>query len=155
MRIFAARLGSLARAEDIVQAMYERIATVPPGETIANPLAYLFRLGSNLILDDVRQRRRTTLREQAWSGLQGEQVGGARASDVPSPEQVAAAREGLQRLLSALDTLPPQTRRAFTLHKLDGLSHAETARALGVSRSAVEKHISMALKLLVQRTAAK
>ncbi len=53
--------------------------------------------------------------------------------------------------MAALDELPPQCRKAFRLHKLDGLSHAETAAAMGISRSAVEKHISAALKFLLAR----
>ena len=50
-----------------------------------------------------------------------------------------------------METLPPQTQRVFRLHKLQGLSHQETAESLGVSKSAVEKHVSLALKLLTER----
>jgi len=42
-------------------------------------------------------------------------------------------------------------RQAFRLHKLEGLSHAETARRMNISVSAVEKHISAALKLLLRK----
>ena len=132
--------------------MYEKVAAVRADEQIASPLAYLYRLGSNLLLDDVRQQRRQAARESAWADLQGADLGDARASDMPSPEQAADAQARLRRLLAEVDRLPPQTRRAFTLHKLQGLSHADAARAMGVSRSAVEKHISLALKLLVERT---
>jgi DNA-directed RNA polymerase specialized sigma24 family protein len=41
--------------------------------------------------------------------------------------------------------------RAFRLHKLEGLSHAETARAMGISVKVVEKHVSAALKALTRR----
>jgi RNA polymerase sigma-70 factor (ECF subfamily) len=37
------------------------------------------------------------------------------------------------------------------LHKFDGLTHAETAARMGISRSAVEKHVSLALGHLLKR----
>jgi DNA-directed RNA polymerase specialized sigma24 family protein len=40
--------------------------------------------------------------------------------------------------------------RAFRLHKLDGMSHAQTAQVMGLSVKAVEKHISAALKALTR-----
>ena len=152
VRVFASRLRSRARAEDIVQSMYEKVAAAPD-EEIAEPLAYLYRMGTNLLLDEARQQKRQAARENAWADLQGAKIGGVRASDMPSPEQAAAARARLQRLLAAVETLPPQPRRAFTLHKLDGFSHAETAQTMGLSQSAVEKHVSLAIRLLVERTA--
>jgi len=40
------------------------------------------------------------------------------------------------------------TREVFFMHRLQGLSHAEIAEKLGVSKSAVEKHIASALTIL-------
>ncbi len=50
-----------------------------------------------------------------------------------------------------LRDLPPATRRAFELHKLEGRTHAETAALMGISRSGVEKHMMAALKFLLAR----
>jgi RNA polymerase sigma-70 factor (ECF subfamily) len=41
--------------------------------------------------------------------------------------------------------------RAFRLHKLQGLSHAQTAQVMAISVKSVEKHISAALKNLTAR----
>ena len=153
VRAFTARLRSASRAEDLVQSMFEKVVGAPAGEAIGNPDAYLYRLGMNLMLDEVRQVRRRVARDSAWSDLQGESLGAMRAADAPSPERTAQARERLQHLLQKVETLPPQTRRVFRMHKLEGMSHAETARALGVSKSAVEKHVSLALRLLTERDA--
>ena len=71
------------------------------------------------------------------------------AADEPSPEQAVAARQAMRRLAAAVDTLPPKTRRAFELHKFEGLSQAETAARLGVTRKTVEKQLAAALKQLV------
>ncbi|MEG8041644.1 sigma factor-like helix-turn-helix DNA-binding protein [Sphingomonas sp. LR59] len=38
--------------------------------------------------------------------------------------------------------------RVFRRHKIVGLSHAEVAAEFGISRSAVEKHIAVALRHL-------
>jgi len=61
-----------------------------------------------------------------------------------------AARQRLAQLTARLTTLPTKTQEAFRLHKFEGLSHAETAARMGVSRSAVEKYISAALKHLLE-----
>ncbi len=151
VRVFTARLRSQARAEDLVQAMFEKVMAVPAQEQIGNPVAYLYRLGTNLMLDDVRQARRQRARESAWADLQGERRGGERASDAPGPQRTVEARQRLAWLMAAVETLPPQTQRVFRLHKLQGLSHQQTAESLGVSKSAVEKHVSLALKLLTER----
>jgi RNA polymerase sigma-70 factor (ECF subfamily) len=71
--------------------------------------------------------------------------------DLPDAEAVYEARERLARLAAAIAALPPQCRRVFTLHKLHGLSHAEVATRLNISRSAVEKHMSAALKHLARQ----
>ena len=70
---------------------------------------------------------------------------------VAAADEALASRQRLAKLVAELETLPPRMRRAFQLHKLEGMSHAETARAMGISISAVEKHVSGALKALMGR----
>ena len=151
LRFFTARLKSHAAAEDLVQEIYEKVARTSPDEVIENPAAYLFRLGANLMLDNLRSDRRRGARDAAWLQSRRLTRSGGEASDEPSADEVLASRQRLQRLLAAVKDLPPQSKRAFQLHKLQGLSHAETAKAMGVSKSAVEKHISAALKFLLVR----
>ncbi len=152
VRVFTARMRSQTRAEDLVQAMFEKVMAVPVQDQIGNPVAYLYRLGANLMLDDIRQAQRQRVRETAWSDLQGDRHGGERASDAPGPQRSVEARQRLAQLMATVETLPPQTRRVFRLHKLQGLSHQRTAESLGISKSAVEKHVSLALKLLTDRS---
>ncbi len=47
--------------------------------------------------------------------------------------------------------MPPKAAEAFRLHKMAGLSQAEVAERMGVSRSAVEKYVSASLKELLLR----
>lgn len=150
LRYFTMRLNSEAAAEDVVQDIYVRIVTAEIG-AVENPSAYLYRLGSNLMLDRLKQQRRARARDDAWHGAQYVRAGGEDVANLPRIEDAVSARQRLQRLMAAVDELPPQRRRAFQLHKLEGLTHGETASAMGISRSAVEKHISAALRHLMER----
>jgi RNA polymerase sigma-70 factor (ECF subfamily) len=149
-RYFALRLGSAEAAEDLVQDIYFKIAA-GVDEEIANPAGFLYRLGSNLMLDRLKQQRRAVRRDHGWSQAHSIELGGEAVADVPAADEALASRQRLARMLAALEDLPPACRRAFRLHKLEGLSHAETAAAMGVSKSTIEKHISAALKHLVKR----
>ena len=140
-------MNSASDAEDLIQDLYLKISAMAPGEAVENPSAFLYRTAVNLMLDRSRSSRRSGARDDAWRRSQG--AGIADIADEPSPEQATAARQRLRQLVDAVATLPPQTRRAFELHKFEGLSHQETAQRLGVSRKTVEKQISAALKSLI------
>jgi RNA polymerase sigma-70 factor (ECF subfamily) len=151
VRFFTMRLRSAPAAEDLVQDIYVRLSGLEnPGE-IQNPMAYLYRLGSNLMLDRLRGERRTGRRDAAWMDSQTSRVGAEEVSSEPSAEAVVAARQRLQLLTAALSELGPQTQRVFRMHKFEGMSHPQVAAELGISRSAVEKHMMAALKHLLAR----
>jgi len=150
VRYFTLRLSSAAAAEDLVQEIYLRIAQ-PQAADPGNPEAYLYRVGSNLMLDRLKQQRRAAARDHAWQDSRYVRIGGEEAANDPPAEEALDARARLQTILQAVEELPPQRRRAFRLHKLEGLTHADTAAAMGISRSAVEKHISAALRLILAR----
>jgi RNA polymerase sigma-70 factor (ECF subfamily) len=151
VRFLTARLGSKAAAEDLVQDLYVRLATSEWTGPVANPSAFLYRVAINLMLDRNRGDRRVGQRDQAWQDGQSVTIAGAAAVDAPSPEQAAAARQRLRQLMAAVETLPPKTRRAFELHKLEGLSQAEAAERLGVTRKTIENQLAAALRHLVER----
>ncbi len=50
--------------------------------------------------------------------------------------------------LDALNQLSPRTRAAFMLVRFEGLSYKATAAQLGISVSAVEKHVTKALRIV-------
>jgi RNA polymerase sigma-70 factor (ECF subfamily) len=151
VRFFAARTRSMAEAEDLVQELYLKLLGLNPSIDVKNPSALLYRMGSNLLQDRMRGERRARLRDFAWRESAQVALGGEDVADEPAADEVVASKERLRQLTEAVATLPPQMRRAFRLHKLEGLSHVETARAMGISTSAVEKHISAALRMLLKR----
>jgi RNA polymerase sigma factor (sigma-70 family) len=150
LRFLRARTGDAAEAEDVVQELWIRLQTSNVGP-VANGRAYLFQMANNLVLDRVRERRRRALRDHEWTRvvqLGGGEVHAEAAAPDPGPADLLIEREELRQLESAVASLPEGARRAFCLHKVDGLSHAEVAAKLGISRSGVEKHIAVAMKHL-------
>jgi RNA polymerase sigma-70 factor (ECF subfamily) len=151
VRVFAARLRSVAEAEDLVQDLFLKVQALGELEVEGDGSALLFRMANNLMLDRLRSQARAGARDENWRGLQTTTLGDQPVADAPSAEDVVAGRQRLDVMMATLETLPTQVAKAFTLHKLDGLSHAETAVAMGVSRSAIEKHVSAALKALMAK----
>jgi RNA polymerase sigma-70 factor (ECF subfamily) len=153
VRFLAARAGSLAVAEDLAQELYLKLAARDPTGEIGNPTAMLYRMALNLMLDRARGEARSTARDTAWRRVAATEIGGVDIADEPPADEAAASAQRLRLLVAAVRELPPQAGRAFRLHKLEGLSHAETARAMGLSVKAVEKHVSAALKALTAKLA--
>ena len=145
LRYFRVRLRSEEAAEDLVQDIYLKIVD-RRDEAIDNPTAYLYRLGTNLMLDRIKVRRRAEAR-----GAHVSDVGGAQIAEEAPADEAAAAKLQLSRILEAVKALPPAAQEAFRLHKLEGLSHAETAAAMGVSRSSIEKYMMASLRLIVAK----
>jgi RNA polymerase sigma-70 factor (ECF subfamily) len=151
LRYFRARLRSPEAAQDVVQDIYLKIAR-RPAEPIDNPSAYLYRLGANLMLDHIKRERRVQRRATAWREATLEtDTGSQSAADDPPADRAVAARERLRLIIAAVDEMSHPVREAFRLHKLEGLSHAETAAAMGVSRSSVEKYIMTSLQHILKR----
>jgi RNA polymerase sigma-70 factor (ECF subfamily) len=150
VRFFAARVGHRA-AEDLAQELYLKVAGRPETGEADHPAALLYRIATNLMLDRSRGEQRAAARDAAWRRSAHHALGGEDVADEPAADEATASRQRLRQLVAAVAELPPQMQRAFRLHKLEGLSHADTARAMGLSVKSVEKHISAAVKSLTAR----
>lgn len=152
VRFFAARTGSAATAEDLAQELFLKLSTRDRGDiAVENPVALIYRIATNLMLDRARGDARATARDGAWRALAHASIGDEDVAEEVPADDALASRQRLRQLIDAVAGLPPQMQRAFRLHKLEGKSHAETARIMGLSVKAVEKHISAALKTLTLR----
>lgn len=142
-RFLVARTGSPAEADDVMQELWLRIADARSGP-IASPKSYLYRMAQNLVLDRRRAGLRRAEREREWADVALDQHPDRPEPAANSPEAEAIDAEFAEQVAAAVASLPPGAQRAFRMHKLDGLSHAETAAALGISRKGVEKHMATA-----------
>jgi RNA polymerase sigma factor (sigma-70 family) len=151
VRFFAARTGSLAVAEDLAQELYVKIATRDTAVTAENPVALIYRIANNVMLDRARGEARAVVRDAAWRRVAHATVGDEDVAELVPADDAVASRQRLRQLIEAAGDLPPQQQRAFRLHKLEGRTHAQTAQVMGLSVKSVEKHISAALKALTAK----
>lgn len=146
LRFLRAR-GAGDAAEDLLQELWLKASAGASGP-IADPLAYLYRVANNLMLDRRRGEIRRERRDQDWTELTGGPVLGV--SDAPSGEQVLIARERLAATEAALKELGERTETVFRRYRVEGSSQREIAAELGISLSAVEKHLQKAYRALVE-----
>lgn len=138
----AARLRCPVTAHDLAQELYLKVCALETRFEITHARAYLFRMAANLVIDYQR-------REQRHGGLlaEAESLLAGTAGSV-SPERQVMAQQELRALIAAVEMLPPATRRVFKRNRFDGKTQREIANELGISLTAVEKHIRKALARL-------
>ena len=153
-RFLAARCGSPDDAQDLLQDLWIRLETHATGP-IAHGRAYLFRMANNLVLDRARARQRAMRRDREWLELSAPAIRGAedRPDPAPSAEQALVQAQEAEVVEAAIAALPPGAQRALRLCRIDGMGQADAARLMGISRSGVEKHLALAMKLLRKRFA--
>ncbi len=116
-----------------MQDLYLKIQALGDIEARDDGSALLFRMANNLMLDRLRGQTRASARDERWREAETVAIDGDPIADEPSAEDIVSSRQRLAAMMTTLRTLPPKTARAFRLHKLDGLSHAETAAAMGTA----------------------
>lgn len=134
-------------AEDLLQELWIK-ASAPTAQPVAQPLAYLYRMANNLMLDRVRSDMRRRGREEAWSD-QCSVAADELVAHANSGERILLAQERLQAVEAALSGLGERTETIFRRFRLDGLTQREIARENGITVSAVEKHLQKAYRALV------
>jgi len=134
------RTGDSTRAEEVMQETYLRLLETDSRqqqEQIRDERAFIFRVAGNLAIDVARREQRA-----GGSGEPDLQ----QADPIANPERNAIAQDRLRQLDDALRELPANARLALLLFRVDGLSHAQIARRLGVSESMVAKYLAQALR---------
>ena len=101
--------------------------------------AYLFVVAKNHVFNCLKQMARERTRKQEW--IQ------AVLHQASLPEEADAPDTG--RLLEeAVELLPSQQRKVYTLSRQEGIRQAEIARKLNISHETVKKHMVLALRFL-------
>jgi RNA polymerase sigma-70 factor (ECF subfamily) len=130
-------------AEDLIQDAFLKMQEYcERGGQVRQPEGFLVRTVLRLAANARRDAHRELYTDEQIENLT------LIMDATPTPDEVLAADQCLERMRNALDAVSHRTRDIFFMQRLDGLSYAEIAQRLGVSVSAVEKHIASALAIL-------
>ncbi len=137
LRRFLTRFGPAISPEDVTQDAFAQLAAAAPGSVEA-PRAWLFRTARNIALKELRRLKTAAAPVGDVAALE-------RPSDTPTPEELVISKDDAGRLRGILELLPERKRVSLVLFKVEGLSHKEIGRRLGVSHRTVERYIADAI----------
>ena len=130
-------------AEDLIQDAFLKMQEYcERGGQVRQPEGFLVRTVLRLAANARRDAHRNLYCEEPVENLT------LIVDTTPTPDEVLAGDQCLERMRDVLDAVSRRTRDVFFMQRLDGLSYAQIAQRLGVSISAVEKHIATALAIL-------
>jgi RNA polymerase sigma factor (sigma-70 family) len=147
LNYFTRATGGKDTAADIVQETYARVLSAQQSGTVINePRALLYRTAKNVQID---LHRRDEVRGKTTSSDDTEDdsdtFSALQAAPANEPDTALASSRNVDIMLKVIDGLPTRCREAFILHKFDGLSHADVAARMGISKKMVEQHIKLAM----------
>ena len=140
LRYLRAR-GAGEDAEDCLQELWIR-TEASADEAIDDARSYLFRMAHNLMLDRYRTAHRRQHRELSYH----KDVQGGDVDDAPAAERILIARERLQQIDRVLAGLGSRTEYIFRRHRVEEIGQRDIAAELGITLSAVEKHLQKAYR---------
>jgi RNA polymerase sigma-70 factor (ECF subfamily) len=132
--------------EDLVQDVFLRIAARRGTGDIENMAGYIFQTAASVLAD--RHRRRVVRQAEAHVEFDTDRHG---STDFDAA-RILESRQSLATAAAALQMLPERTREIFILRRLEGHAYRDIASQLGISVSAVEKHMVRAVQHLVSAT---
>ena len=134
------QIARMTRRDDAEDLLHDAWLGLAERRAVAkNPVALLARAAANRGIDAYRRERRLGI--PASLELAGETI----ADCAPLQDEALIARHRHERLRGGFEQLSPRTREILLMHRLDGRKYREIAEELGISQSAVEKHIARAM----------
>jgi RNA polymerase sigma factor (sigma-70 family) len=129
---------------DIIQESFLRLSQTPSPERIQNPRAFLFQTATNMVVD--RHRRRQVRESYLDTDVDLETL-----QHQHSLETHWENYEALEQLSVWLNEMPELQRHAFVLYRIEGYSHAEIAKHLGISLRCSERYVKLVMQHISSR----
>lgn len=144
VKYFKRKTGSSVEAEDLAQDVLMRALTHAHWKSPGEAKGYIFRAAMNRWRDR-RRRLQTQGKTMPWEAAADEDVG------VENPsERVLIIREQFIQVLQTLDAMSERTQAVLLMIKLEQMRAAAVAEILGISESAVNKHLAKGLARLAE-----
>lgn len=134
-------VGCYHTAEDLSHDAYLKASAANRIRPIAFARAFLFQTAKNLALDHLRKEK--IRNQQVFWDAQEDDL--EIPAITPTPEEAMCIDQQVEILHTILAGQSPQRREMLILHKIHGWRYDEIGQYLGLSRSAVEKNIRLAL----------
>lgn len=135
-------LSDLDMAEEIVQELFCHIWDKRENLVIQETLrAYFFKSVRNRCLNHFRHIK---IRE----AHQQEVIAQNHIADTITAHDTIKALELDVKINAVIESLPAQCKQVFSMSRFEGKKYQEIADELGISKKAVEAHVSKALKVL-------
>jgi RNA polymerase sigma factor (sigma-70 family) len=140
---------SSSEVPDLRQETYFRVYESAKRSRPRFPKTFLFATARNLAIDRLRRERVISIHytQDAFSL--------DRSIDELTPERSLVARQDLQQLARAFDSLPHKTRSVIWLRRVAGLSQREAAASLGMDEGALEGHMVRGMRGLAKAAGGK
>lgn len=145
LRYFSRRVKETHEIEDLVQEVFYRLVRRTAAGDIEVARAYIFETASSVLNDWLRKR------QVRHADKHDEFTENSLDDEVFSPERVLVSKGRLAEATAIIMKMPERTRTIFVLRRLEGLKYKDIATRLGLSVSAVEKHMRKAVEFLTDR----
>lgn len=137
-RVACRLLGSAAEAEDAVQDLYLKLwQTSGSLDGVRNPKTYCLTLLRNSCLDRLKSKRMSG--RSSMDGVEPEQ---------PPEDGQIAARQKMQAVLEAVESLPERERTVLKMRIIDDLSYEQIQKRTGIPYLSLRVLLSGARKKL-------
>lgn len=146
VKYFKRKTGNAVDAEDLAQDVLLRALTHSNWKTHDQAKGYIFRTAVNRWRDSLRRRRVRGVTVEWDEGAAGHSGENTRSENLP--ERLFMAGEELHQVVRALEGMNVRTRTVLMLIKLEQMRVATVAQMLGISASAVAKHLAKGIAQL-------
>lgn len=133
--------------DDMLQDVALRVHVCRREDEVENGRAYLFQVARSVITD--QRRRSASRRRDRHEPLARDHE----PVEERCPERILLGKQRLAEVMRLIQEQPERTRDIFRLHRIEHVSCVEIAGRLGISVSAVEKHVMRAARHLATHLA--